>query len=140
MFPLYKADPPPLLTKPNKSSTTSTAITLSDFKKSIKRDAGIYPELKDIIHFNTWKVQFEALIAKDQLGHVINASYSPLPSTDEDITFRLQQDFVFVVFASKLNAAEAKQIVLKHVNDNDAQAVYKKLKHEAMKSARAQFK
>ena len=135
MFQIYKADPPPLPAKPNKSSTTSTAITLSDFKKSIKRDAGIYPELKDIIHFNTWKVQFKVLIAKDQLGHVINASYSPLPGMDEAITFWLQQDFVFSVFASKLKAAEAKQIVLKHVNNNDAQTVYKKLKHEAMKSA-----
>ena len=139
MFQLYKADPPPLPTKPKKSSTTSTAITSTDFKKSIKRDAGIYPELKDITHFNTWKVQFEALVAKDQLGHVIDATYSPLPGTDEAITFRLQQDFVFSVFASKLKAAEAKQIVLKHVNDNDAQAVYKKLKQKAMKSARAQF-
>ena len=101
MFQIYKADPQPLPAKPNKSSTTSRAITLSDFKKSIKCDVGIYPELKDIIHFNTWKVQFEALIAKDQLGHVINASYSPLSGTDEAMTFRLQQDFVFFVFASK---------------------------------------
>ena len=85
---------------PKKSSTTSTAVTSYDFKRSIKRDAGIYPKLKDILHFNTWKVQFEALIAKDQLGHVIDLNYAPTPNTDEAITFRLQQDIVFSVFAS----------------------------------------
>ena len=31
MFQVYKADPPPLPTKPKKSSTTSTAITSNDF-------------------------------------------------------------------------------------------------------------
>ena len=120
---------------PTRSSTTSTAITSTDFKKSIKRDTSIYPELTDILHFNTWKVQFEALIAKDQLGHVIDSFYSPPPNSDEAVTFRLQQDFVFSVFATKLKAAEAKQIVLAHVNNNDAQQVYKKLRQEAMKSA-----
>ena len=138
-FKIYKANPTPIPATPKKSSTTSTAVTSYDFKRSIKRDAGIYPELKDILHFNTWKVQFEALIAKDQLGHVIDSTYAPTPNTDEAITFRLQQDFVFSVFASKLKAAEAKQLVLKHVNDNDAQQVYIKLKQEAMKSARAQI-
>ena len=138
-FQYYKSNPTPIPTIPKKSSTTSTAVTSYDFKRSIKRDAGIYPELKDILHFNTWKLQFEALIAKDQLGHVTDSNYSPPPNTDEAITFRLQQDFVFSVFATKLKAAEAKQIVLKHVNDNDAQLVYKKLKEEAMKSARAQI-
>ena len=136
-FQIYKANPTPLPSLPTRSSTTSTAITSVNFKKSIKRDASIYPELKDILHFNTWKVQFEALIAKDQLGHVIDSFYSPPPNSDEAVTFRLQQDFVFSVFATKLKAAEAKQIVLAHVNDNDAQQVYKKLRQEAMKSAHA---
>ena len=70
---------------------------------------------------------------------MIDASYSPPPGTDEAITFRLQHDFVFSVFASKLKAAEAKHLVLQHVNDNDAQQVYIKLKKEATKSARAQI-
>ena len=93
--------------------------------------------MKDILHFNTWKVQFEALIAKDQLGHVIDSFYAPPPNSDEAVTFRLQQDFVFSVFATILKAAEAKRIVLAHVNDNDAQQVYKKLRQDAMESARA---
>ena len=73
VFQIYKANPTPLPSIPTRSSTTSTAITSTNFKKSIERDASIYPELKDILHFNTWKVQFEALIAKDQLGHVIDS-------------------------------------------------------------------
>ena len=106
-FQIYKANPTPLPSMPARSSTTSAAVTSVDFKKSIKRDASIYPELKDILHFNTWKVQFEALIAKDQLGHVIDSFYSPPPNSDEAVTFRLQQDFAFSVFATKLKAAEA---------------------------------
>ena len=137
LFMVFKAKPPAAPIPTTRATTTSTAITSTDFKKSIKRDVALYPELKDILHFNTWKVQFEALIAKDQLGHVIDAGYTPLAGTDEAITFRLQQDFVFSVFASKLKAAEAKQLVLQHVHDNNAQLVYKKLKQEATQSARA---
>ena len=87
MFQVYKSKPPPLPAQPTKATTTSTAITSADFKKSIKRDIALRPELKDILHFNTWKIQFEALIAKDQLGHVIDATYTSLTGTDEAITF-----------------------------------------------------
>ena len=107
-FQIYKANPTPLPSMPTRSSTTSTAITSVDFKKSIKRDASIYPELKDILHVNTWKVQYEALIAKDQLGHVIDSFYAPPPNSDEAVTFRLQQDFVFSALYSPLNSRQQK--------------------------------
>ena len=138
-FQLYKANPIPPPSMSTKTTTTSSAITSSDFKKSIKRDTSIYPELKDILHFNTWKIQFEAFIVKDQLSHVIDHTYKPPAGTDEEVTFKLSQDFVFSIFASKLKAAEAKQIVMQHLNDNNAQEIYRKLKVEATKSARAQI-
>ena len=49
----------------------------------------VYPDLKDIVHFSTWKLSFDALAIKDDLANVLNETYKPTAGTAQDILLSL---------------------------------------------------
>ena len=82
---------PPILVPPTPpASSNDTAL----FHKGNKRDISVYPPLKDILHFSTWKLKFTAIAIKDGLTRLLDSSY--IPGTDaEKRLFHAQQQFLF---------------------------------------------
>ena len=72
------------IVQPPAASVTSQAAA---FLRGNKRDISAYPELKDILNFTTWKMQFDALAIKDNVAKVIDASYVPTPHSPKQKFF-----------------------------------------------------
>ena len=72
-----------------------------DFKKGNKRNMSVYPDLKDIVNFSTWKLSFDALATKDDLSNVLNETYKPSAGTSQDV-FTLQQQFFLLSLQRRL--------------------------------------
>ena len=106
---------------PTAPATSQTA----SFLRGNKRDISAYPELKDILKFTTWKMQFDALAIKDNVAKVIDANYVPTPNSPEADVFRAQQDFVYAVFTSTLKDPTAKNILASEMRTRNAQKIYR---------------
>ena len=129
----YIATPttPPIITPPVAPTSTSDAAL---FHKGYKRDISVYPVLKDILSFSTWKLKFTALATKDGLVRILEPSY--IPGTDpEKHLFRAQQQFLFAVFTQTLVDPTAKDILRRHKATTDAQKIYSELVSAATNSA-----
>ena len=129
----YMASPttPPILT-PSVAPTSNTDAAL--FHKGNKRDISVYPVLKDILSFSTWKLKFTALATKDGLSRILEPSY--IPGTDpEKHLFSAQQQFLFAVFTQTLVDPTAKDILQRHQATTDAQKIYSELVSAATNSA-----
>ena len=135
-FLSYMANPSSRPVTPQATaSITTTSSPSSVFKKGNKRDMSLYPELKDITHYSTWKLTFDALAHKDELGNVLDEGYKP-SKADEDV-FNLQKQWLFAVFTKTLKDPTAKDILCQYQHNGDSQQIYAKLKSKARKSAKA---
>ena len=119
--------------KPASLVSTSTA---ESFTCSVKRDVLAYPKLNNIVDFPSWRVEFDALAIKDGFEDVLNNGYIP-NSIEKEQIFRLQNNFLYAVFATTLKATQARNIFHKHTDTHDAQAIYHQVVEEATRSARA---
>ena len=134
-FMSYMATPttPPIITPTVAPTSTSDAAM---FHKGNKRDISVYPVLKDILSFSTWKLKFTAIATKDGLARILEPSY--IPGTDaEKHLFSAQQQFLFAVFTQTLVDPTAKDILRRHQGTTDAQKIYSELVSAATSSARA---
>ena len=115
----------------SRSMATSVAsesyITLSNFKKGIKRDASAYPIFKNERYYNTFIRHFKATAKAQGLNSLMDPNFTPGSDEYEQQLFQDQQDFLYSVLISSLKTDFSEALVKDH--EGDAQLIIKLL-HE----------
>ena len=99
------------------SEASESYITLTNFKKGIKRDASAYPIFKNERYYNTFIRHFKATAKAQGLNSLM----------DEHQVFQEQQDFLYSVLTSSLKTDFSEALVKDH--EGDAQLILELL-HE----------
>ena len=114
-----------------RSMATSVAsesyITLSNFKKGIKRDASAYPIFKNERYYNTFIRHFKATAKAQGLNSLMDPNFTPGSDEYEQQLFQDQQDFLYSVLISSLKSDFSEALVKDH--EGDAQLIIELL-HE----------
>ena len=114
-----------------RSMATSVAsesyITLTNFKKGIKRDASAYPIFKNERYYNTFICHFKATAKAQGLSTLMDPNFTPGSDEYEQQLFQEQQDFLYSVLISSLKTDFSEALVKDH--EGDAQLILELL-HE----------
>ena len=114
-----------------RSMATSVAsesyITLTNFKKGIKRDASAYPIFKNERYYNTFIRHFKATAKAQGLNSLMDPNFTPGSDEYEQQLFQEQQDFLYSVLISSLKTDFSEALVKDH--EGDAQLILELL-HE----------
>ena len=114
-----------------RSMATSVAsesyITLSNFKKGIKRDASAYPIFKNERYYNTFIRHFKATAKAQGLNSLMDPNFTPGSDEYEQQLFQDQQDFLYSVLIFSLKTDFSEALVKDH--EGDAQLIIELL-HE----------
>ena len=101
-----------------RSMATSVAsesyITLSNFKKGIKRDASAYPIFKNERYYNTFIRHFKATAKAQGLNSLMDPNFTPGSDEYEQQLFQDQQDFLYSVLISSLKTDFSEALVKDH--------------------------
>ena len=109
------------------SQASESYITLTNFKKGIKRDASAYPILKNERYYNTFIRHFKATAKAQGLNTLMDPNFTPGSDEYEQQLFQEQQDFLYSVLISSLKTAFSEALVKDH--EGDAQLILELL-HE----------
>ena len=109
------------------SQASESYITLTNFKKGIKRDASAYPILKNERYYNTFIRHFKATAKAQGLNTLMDPSFTPGSDEYEQQLFQEQQDFLYSVLISSLKTDFSEALVKDH--EGDAQLILELL-HE----------
>ena len=114
-----------------RSMATSVAsesyITLSNFKKGIKRDASAYPIFTNERYYNTFIRHFKATAKAQGLNSLMDPNFTPGSDEYEQQLFQDQQDFLYSVLIPSLKTDFSEALVKDH--EGDAQLIIELL-HE----------
>ena len=114
-----------------RSMATSVAsesyITLTNFKKGIKRDASANPIFKNERYYNTFICHFKATAKAQGLNTLMDPNFTPGSDEYEQQLFQEQQDFLYSVLISSLKTDFSEALVKDH--EGDAQLILELL-HE----------
>ena len=103
------------------SQTSESYITLTNFKKGIKRDASAYPIFKNERYYNTFIRHFKATAKAQGLNTLMDPNFTPGSDEYEQQLFQEQQDFLYSVLISSLKTDFSEALVKDH--EGDAQLV-----------------
>ena len=109
------------------SVTSESYITLTNFKKGIKRDASAYPIFKNERYYNTFIRHFKATAKAQGLNSLMDPNFTPGSDEYEQQLFQDQQDFLYSVLISSLKTDFSEALVKDH--EGDAQLIIELL-HE----------
>ena len=109
------------------SQTSESYITLTNFKKGIKRDASAYPIFKNERYYNTFIRHFKATAKAQGLNSLMDPNFTPGSDEYEQQLFQDQQDFLYSVLISSLKTDFSEALVKDH--EGDAQLILELL-HE----------
>ena len=109
------------------SMASESYITLSNFKKGIKRDASAYPIFKNERYYNTFIRHFKATAKAQGLNSLMDPNFTPGSDEYEQQLFQDQQDFLYSVLISSLKTDFSEALVKDH--EGDAQLIIELL-HE----------
>ena len=109
------------------SQASESYITLTNFKKGIKRDASAYPIFKNERYYNTFIRHFKATAKAQGLNSLMDPNFTPGSDEYEQQLFQEQQDFLYSVVISSLKTDFSEALVKDH--DGDAQLILELL-HE----------
>ena len=109
------------------SMASESYITLSNFKKGIKRDASAYPIFKNEKYYNTFIRHFKATAKAQGLNSLMDPNFTPGSDEYEQQLFQDQQDFLYSVLISSLKTDFSEALVKDH--EGDAQLIIELL-HE----------
>ena len=109
------------------SEASESYITLTNFKKGIKRDASAYPIFKNERYYNTFIRHFKATAKAQGLSSLMDPNFTPGSDEHEQQFFQEQQDFLYSVLISSLKTEFSEALVKDH--DGDAQLILELL-HE----------
>ena len=114
-----------------RSMATSEAfesyITLTNFKKGIKRDASAYPIFKNERYYNTFIRHFKATAKAQGLSTLMDPNFTTGSDEYGQQLFQEQQDFLYSVLISSLKTDFSEALVKDH--EGDAQLILELL-HE----------
>ena len=112
----------PTTPRSNESSEASESyITLTNFKKGIKRDASAYPIFKNERYYNTFIRHFKATAKAQGLNSLMDPNFTPGSDEYEQQLFEEQQDFLYSVLISSLKTEFSSALVKDH--EGDAQLI-----------------
>jgi hypothetical protein len=111
---------------------------VADFKKGIKRDLSLFPSLKHIDNWSTFKRETIAQAFAQDVVNVFNPKYKPQGSEEKDL-FTLQLYYVYVIFCSNLKTDFRQKLVWDYESSQNARAIWKELSNDAEKSTVAQL-
>ena len=109
------------------SEASESYITLTNFKKGIKRDASAYPIFKNERYYNTFIRHFKATAKAQGLNSLMDPNFTPGSDEYEQQLFQEQQDFLYSVLISSLKTEFSEALVKDH--EGDAQLILELL-HE----------
>ena len=109
------------------SEASESYITLTNFKKVIKRDASAYPIFKNERYYNTFIRHFKATAKAQGLNSLMDPNFTPGSDEHEQQLFQEQQDFLYSVLISSLKTEFSEALVKDH--EGDAQLILELL-HE----------
>ena len=109
------------------SEASESYITLTNFKKGIKRDASAYPIFKNENYYNTFIRHFKATAKAQGLNSLMDPNFTPGSDEHEQQLFQEQQDFLYPVLISSLKTEFSEAFVKDH--EGDAQLILELL-HE----------
>ena len=109
------------------SQTSESYITLTNFKKGIKRDASAYPIFKNERYYHTFIRHFKATAKAQGLNTLMDPNFTPGSDEYEQQLFQEQQDFLYSVLISSLKTDFSEALVKDH--EGDAQRILELL-HE----------
>ena len=108
----------PTTPRSNVSSEASESyITLTNFKKGIKRDASVYPIFKNERYYNTFIRHFKATAKAQGLNSLMDPNFTPGSDEHEQQLFQEQQDFLYSVLISSLKTEFSEALVKDHEGD-----------------------
>ena len=99
------------------SETSGSYITLTNFKKGIKRDASAYPIFKNERYYNTFICHFKATAKAQGLNSLMDPNFAPGSDEYEQELFEEQQDFLYSVLISSLKTQFSEALVKDHEGD-----------------------
>ena len=103
------------------SETSESYITLTNFKKGIKRDASAYPIFKNERYYNTFICHFKPTAKAQGLNSLMDPYFTPGSDAYEKQLFEEQQDFLYSVLISSLKTEFSEALVKDH--EGDAQLI-----------------
>ena len=109
------------------SEVSESYITLTNFKKGVKRDASAYPIFKNERYYNTFIRHFKATAMAQGLNSLMDPNFTPGSDEHEQQLFQEQQDFLYSVLISSLKTEFSEALVKDH--EGDAQLILELL-HE----------
>ena len=123
----YKLGSPATRRSMATSVASESYITLTNFKKGIKRDASAYPIFKNERYYNTFIHHFKATAKAQGLNSLMDPNFTPGSDDYEQQLFQDQQDFLYSVLISSLKTDFSDALVKDH--EGDAQLIIELL-HE----------
>ena len=139
----FASQPPRPTTTANPPSTTSSNTSpyynpVEQFRRGIKRDATLFPTLKDDKYHDIWHRSFKTQATAQAVSEVLDETY--IPTTPDDIAlFQEKQKYLYAVLESKVLTDRGKALIRDHEHDFDAQTVYQKLKAYHLQSTKAKM-
>ena len=115
-----------------------TVDQVAEFKKGTRRDASLYPTLKDNWNWNNWNRLVIAQAQAHDLKEVFDTEYVPKEEEEKKL-FIKKQCFTYALLNRIVQTDEGKAFVRQHEKDYDAQTVYRKLLDFATKSTSAEL-
>ena len=103
------------------SEASESYITLTNFKKVIKRDASAYPIFKNERYYNTFIRHFKATAKAQGLNSLMYPNFTPGSDEHEQHLFEEQQDFLYSVLISSLKTELCEALLKDH--EGDAQLI-----------------
>jgi hypothetical protein len=103
---------------------------VADFKKGIKRDPSLFPSLKHIDNWPTFKRETMAQAFAQDIVNIFNLKYKPRGSEEKDL-FTLQLYYVYAIFRSNLKTDFRRKLVWDYKSSQNAQAIWKELSNDA---------
>ena len=127
-----------MTTKVLQSSTNAAKQDdpIKEFKKGIKRDPSVFIIFKDDRKWDQWNRSTTAHCCAQLLSEVLDSKYKP-KNKEEELLFKLKQEYMYAVFEKTLLTDKGKSFVRQHEGDADAQAIYRKLKAHYLSSTTA---
>ena len=120
------------------SSTTKSVDLVAEFKKGIKRDASLYPVLKDNRHWNNWQRAVLAQAHAHDIQEVFDVNYVPKNEEERNL-FDEKNKFAYAMLNRTVQTDEGKAYVRQHERDFNASEVYRKLLDFATTSTAAEL-
>ena len=122
-FEAYRLDPTNNLSNALQITTTNPSTdnpgtvrppqsTVTEFKKSIKRDPASYPTLQDQKHWNSWNRTMIAQARTHDVSEVFDRNYVPLATNAKAVElFQQKQGFIYIILNKCVLTNKGKEYV-----------------------------